>query len=565
MKTFKEYDYLRPDLNLAFTEIREMIEAFKETQDKDEAVRLVHQYYERMEKIDLMAELAMVRYTLNTQDPFYQAEQTFFDEQSPNIQQVKHEMNDAFLASKHRHALKEAFGALTFERREQNKKTFHPNVMELLTKENQLSTEYSKLNASASIEFDGKTLNLSMMAPYMSHQDRDIRHQAQRAVSKFYETHEAQYDRIYDDMVKVRHDIALKLGYPSFVELAYDRLGRLDYTQKEVETYREQIIKYVVPIAAQMYEDQKKRIGVDTLYSYDVPFTFKNGPAKPKGNEAELLHAADQMYREMSPVTDEFFSFMRSRELLDLTARKGKEGGGYCTLFPEIKVPFIFANFNGTAHDVDVLTHEAGHALQMYLSKDYLPEDRMPTMEAAEIHSMSMEFLAWPWMTLFFKEDTQKYYYQHLASAIKFLPYGALVDHFQHEVYKHPEMTPAERKQTYKQLESMYLPHINYDDDTFLSKGTFWFKQGHIFQVPFYYIDYTLAQVVALEFWAKDQIDHEKTLETYISVCKTGGTKTFTDILSSHGLSNVFEPHAMNTIFKPVQQFLASMDAETFT
>ena len=565
MKTFKEFEYLRPDLTQAFTEVRAIIESFKATEDKDEAVKFVHQYYEHMEKIDLMAELAMVRYTLNTQDPFYQAEQTFFDEQSPNIQQVKHEMNDAFLASKHRLALKEAFGTLTFERREQSKKTFHPDVMGLLKKENQLSTEYSKLNASASIEFDGKTLNLSMMAPYMSHQDRNMRHQAQLAVSKFYETHEAHYDRIYDDMVKVRHEIALKLGYPSFIELAYDRLGRLDYTQQEVKTYREQIIKYVVPIATQMYEEQKSRIGVDTLYSYDVPFTFKSGPAKPKGNEAELLKAADHMYREMSPVTDEFFTFMRSRELLDLTARKGKEGGGYCTLFPHIKVPFIFANFNGTSHDVDVLTHEAGHALQMYLSKDYLPEDRMPTMEAAEIHSMSMEFLAWPWMKLFFKEDTQKYYYQHLASAIKFLPYGALVDHFQHEVYKRPTMTPEERKQTYKQLERMYLPHMNYDDDAFLSKGTYWFKQGHIFQVPFYYIDYTLAQVIALEFWAKDQVNHEKTLETYISVCKTGGTKTFTDILTSHGLSNVFEPNAINAIFKPVQQFLASMDVSSFT
>jgi M3 family oligoendopeptidase len=361
-------------------------------------------------------------------------------------------------------------------------------------------------------------------------------------------------------MVHVRTSIAKQLGYDSYTQLAYDRLGRLDYTDKEVRVYREQIIKQVVPIAQKLYEAQKERIGVDTLYSYDVPFTFKDGPAKPKGTEEELLRAADTMYQEMSPVTHEFFSFLRQRALLDVTARQGKEGGGYCTLLPKFKLPFIFANFNGTAHDVDVLTHEAGHALQMYLSKDYIPDYRMPTMEAAEIHSMSMEFIAWPWMPLFFKEDTQKYYYQHLASAIKFLPYGALVDHFQHEVYAYPKMTPGERKARYKALERMYLPHVNYNDDAFLDQGTFWFKQGHIFQNPFYYIDYTLAQVVALEFWSKDRENHAQTFDTYLSVCRTGGSKTFTDILLSHGLSNVFDADSMKNIMEPVAEFLETFD-----
>ena len=560
MITFKDLVYERPDLEKEFRKIRDIIETFKNASNGEEAVKSVHQYYEAMEEIDAMFELAMVRYTLNTKDEFYQKEQTFFDEASPKIQEVGHEMNDAFLASPYRESLIKTFGSLTFDKREQSKKTFSKDIMALLTKENQLSTAYSKLTASAEILFDGKTLNLSMMAPYMSSSDRDIRHQAQLAVSQFFKDNEAQYDKIYDDMVHVRTEIAKTLGYASFTQLAYDRLGRLDYAEKEIAIYRKQIIEHVVPIAQQLYGAQRKRIGVDTLYSYDVPFTFKDGPAKPKGTETELLQAADTMYAEMSPVTKDFFSFMRDRDLLDVTARQGKEGGGYCTLLPKFKLPFIFANFNGTAHDVDVLTHEAGHALQMYLSKDYIPDYRMPTMEAAEIHSMSMEFIAWPWMKLFFKEDTQKYYYQHLASAIKFLPYGALVDHFQHDVYNHPEMTPDQRKARYKELERVYLPHINYDDDAFLDRGTYWFKQGHIFQVPFYYIDYTLAQVVALEFWSKDRADHEQTFETYVSVCKTGGTKTFTDILASHGLSNVFDPHAMKKIMDPVKTFLDTFD-----
>lgn len=556
MISFKDLVYERPDLEQAFKKIRQGIQSFKDATKGDEAVKYMQAFFDEMEEIDAMHELALIRYTLNTADEFYAKEQAFFDEMSPKIQEVSHEMDEAFLLSKHRKALEKAFGTLTFQIREQRKKTFSKDVIELLTKENQLSTSYSKLTSSAQIEFDGKTLNLSMMAPYMSDQNRDVRHQAQLKVSQFYADNESKFDQIYDDMVNVRTQIAKTLGYDTFTQLAYDRLGRLDYNEKDVSVYREQIVKYVVPIAQKLYQDQKERIGVDTLYSYDIPYTFKDGPAKPKGSEKELLAAADKMYREMSPVTHDFFSFLRQRDLLDVTARQGKEGGGYCTLLPKYKLPFIFANFNGTAHDVDVLTHEAGHALQMYLSKDYIPDYRMSTMEAAEIHSMSMEFLAWPWMSLFFKEDTQKYYYQHLASAIKFLPYGALVDHFQHEVYNNPHMTKEERKHTYKRLERMYLPHVNYDDDSFLDHGTFWFKQGHIFQVPFYYIDYTLAQVVALEMWSKDRDNHEQTFETYISLCKTGGSKTFTDILKHHGLTHVFSYGAIEKIMKPVQSFL---------
>jgi M3 family oligoendopeptidase len=452
--------------------------------------------------------------------------------------------------------LKQLHGPLIIDKYEQQNQLFSEKIMEDLTKEGLLTTEYSKLMSSAEIHFDGKVLNLSMMTPYMSSQDRNVRKEASLAVSHFFETNESKFDHIYDELVKVRTKIARTLGFNSFIELAYGRLGRLDYNQNDVKVYRESIVKDVIPYVSELFKKQQKRIGVDSLKRYDEAFTFISGPAKPKGDEVHLLKQADIMYAEMSKTTHTFFSFLREHESLDVTSRPNKEGGGYCTILPVYNIPFIFANFNGTAGDVDVLTHEAGHALQMYLSKDLIPEYRMPTMEAAEIHSMSMEFLAWPWMPLFFKEDTEKYYVQHLESALKFLPYGALVDHFQHEVYSNPNMTPEERKETYRHLESIYLPHRDYDTDAFIKKGTFWYRQSHIFQVPFYYIDYTLAQVVALEFWAKYQNKPSETLETYLNVCRDGGSKPFKTLITSHGLTNVFNPGAIKDIMKPIKNFL---------
>jgi M3 family oligoendopeptidase len=553
---FHDIPYQRPDLEKVLEDINGHIETFKESKTLEKANQALKTYYEAMDHLSLSQELAMIRYTLNTKDPFYVEEQAFFNQESPKIAEVSHRFTKALLDTPFKDALKDLHGSLFIEKYEQHQKVFSSEIMADLALENELNTTYSKLMSSAVIQFDGKELNLSMMAPYATSSDRQVRKEAALKVSEFFQQNESAFDDIYDKLVSVRTKIAKTLGYESFVELAYDRLGRLDYNKDDVATYRKSIVHDVIPYVQTLYKRQQARTGIDSFKRYDEPYTFKSGPAKPKGDAKALLKKADMMYKEMSETTHQFFTFLRSHDALDVEARPNKEGGGYCTILPVYKLPFIFANFNGTSGDVDVLTHEAGHALQMYLSKDLIPEYRMPTLEAAEIHSMSMEFIAWPWMDLFFEEDTQKYYIQHLESALKFLPYGALVDHFQHEIYSKPYMTKEERKTTYRDLEKIYLPHRDYDTDSFMEKGTFWYRQAHIFQVPFYYIDYTLAQVVALEFWSKYQKDPVSTLKTYVDICSEGGSKPFKQLITSHGLSNVFEPGAIKVIIDPIKTFL---------
>ncbi|QLY39945.1 M3 family oligoendopeptidase [Hujiaoplasma nucleasis] len=553
---FKDYRYHRPDIENYQEKISDLLEKIGGNVDEETELKAIHEFFDLNDQLDSMATLVSIRNSLDTKDEFYQKEQDFFDENGPKLQMYNNLFSKQLIASKNRKFLEEKLGQLIFKQAELQEKTFSEEIIPDLQKENKLSTKYSKLLAGAEIEFEGKIYNLTQMGPFLQSLDRDTRHKAQLKTSQFFEENEKEIDQIYDDMVKVRHKIAKTLGYENYVQLGYDRLGRTDYNHKDVKNYRDQIYNEVVPLVKELVERKAKRIGIENPKSYDLALSFKTGNPTPKGDLNWQVNIAKNMYEEMSKETGEFFNFMLEHELLELDSKPGKAGGGYCTYIPNYKSPFIFANFNGTSHDVNVLTHEAGHAFQIYSSQEQIPSYRWPTMEAAEIHSMSMEFLAWPWIDGFFKEDTDKYKFYHLDSSLSFLPYGVAVDEFQHEVYNKPEMTPDQRKATWRKIEKKYLPFKDYDDDHFMEKGTYWFKQGHIFSVPFYYIDYTLAQVLAFQFFVLSQENHELALDKYIKLCRLGGSKSFVDLVESTKLNNPFKKGTIKSVIEPIKAFL---------
>jgi M3 family oligoendopeptidase len=557
---FSEFDYQRPNLEAIQAKFKTISEKLAEGLSIEEEKKLILDYYKVIDEFESMQTLASIRHSIDTEDSFYESEQAFYDTNSPIIQSSQQEFTKQLLESQNLAQLEEQLGSLLFQRARLSLKVFSPEIVEDLQQENKLSTEYGKLLASAKIPFNGEVYTLSQMGPFVQDINRNTRHQAQLAVSKFFAENEEILDRIYDDLVKVRTKMAHKLGYSSFVPMAYDRMGRTDYNAEDVKKYRDQIYEDVVPIVTELTKRKGQRLGIEDLKSYDLSLNFLTGNPKPQGDRVWQVGKAKKMYQEMSPVTGDFFNFLLDRELLDLDSKPGKQGGGYCTFIPKYDAPFIFANFNGTSHDVDVLTHEAGHALQVYLSRELFPEYRWPTMEAAEIHSMSMEFLAWPWMNEFFIKDTEKYKFTHLTSSISFLPYGATVDEFQHEVYANPQLTPNQRKELWRNIEKKYLPYKDYDDDTFLEKGTFWYRQGHIFSVPFYYIDYTLAQVVAFQYWVNHQSNPNKALESYIALCQMGGSKSFTGLLEAAGLDNPFKSGSIKKVTEPINRYLNTIN-----
>ena len=507
---------------------------------------------------DTMMSLAHARFTMNVEDAFFTAEYEYYDEVSPRFTEQNQAFYRALVESPHRAELERELGALLFLNLELELKTFKPEILPNLQEENRLTTEYVKLLSSAKLDFDGKTLNLSQMAPYEQSTDRTVRRAACETKSGFFQAHAAQLDNIFDQLVQVRTKIARALGFDNFVELGYARMGRNCYARSDVAAFRAQVKEHVVPLAVKLKEAQAARIGLDTLHVYDDPLLFPDGNARPMGTPEDIFAHGQKMYEELSPVTAEFFGFMIQNGLFDVLARPGKAPGGYCTTFPAYKSPFIFANFNGTAGDIDVLTHEAGHALAAYMARDrQIGELRNPTMDACEIHSMSMEFFTWPWMEGFFGAQTEKYRRGHLAGAVCFLPYGVIVDAFQHIVYEIPGLTPAHRREAWLALEKEYRPWLSDGGIPYYREGRRWQAQAHIFEMPFYYIDYCLAQTAALAFWREMQQDRAAAWEKYMKLLSLAGTHTFTELVAEAGLPSPFGGEALAVVAGAAEAWLA--------
>lgn len=555
---FSEYPYVRPDFDQYKVEMKGLIENFNSAASGAMQIECLEKINVLRNKIASMQTLSSIRHSINNNDAFYEKENDYWDEYGPLYQAEEANLSKTVLASKYLDELKAHFPAQFFTLAENSVKSFDESIIEDLQEENKLSSKYSKIIATAQIEFEGKTYTLPGLGPLMQSSDRDLRKRANDARIGYYVAHQAEIEEIYDSLVKLRHKIAKKLGFNNFVELGYVRMNRSDYKAKDVAGYRKQILESVTPLAEKIAENQRVRLGYDKLYYYDVPYKFKSGNPKPQGTPEWIIDQGKVMYSELSPETKEFFTFMTDHELMDLVSKDGKEGGGYCTYMEEWQSPFIFSNFNGTAGDIDVLTHEAGHAFQVYSSRWIkVPECQWPTYESCEIHSMSMEFFTYPWMKNFFGPDTEKYYYNHLAGTITFLPYGVLVDHFQHEVYEHPEMTPAQRNETWRRLEKMYLSFKNYEGADFYENGGWWIQQPHIFASPFYYIDYTLAQVCAQQFYVKSLEDYKNAWNDYLHLCKLGGTKSFLGLVSEAKLEN---PFVDGTIAKTMEKIGLQLD-----
>ena len=561
MLTFNEYKYERPDLEHLKEIVDDLFEQFDQAASAGQQIEILQKYYEHQKYLRTMQSLASIRASIDTKDAFYDNERNFFNENSPAVTEITNRYRKSLTTSPFRTELEETFGSQLFALSENAQKIFDPALKDLYVKENRLSTEYSKLIASAEIEFDGKVLNLNEFGRYTQDKDRNIRKEATAAMQGFFRDNLDNIDQLFDELVKTRDQIAKGLGYKNFVEVGYILMNRIDYNPDMVKNFRDQVAEHVVPLVTELKERQKKRIGLSELKTYDESFTFKDGTPTPEGSASDIMENGAKMYSELSKETDEFYQFMSDRELFDVEAKKGKESGGYCAYIPEYNSPFIFSNFNGTLGDVKVLTHEAGHAFQKYMSGHFqTPEYRHATLESAEIHSMSMEYLTYPWMSLFFGDDTEKFKFTHMVNSLSFLPYGVAVDEFQHIIYENPELTPEERRKEWKKLEEKYLPHRDYDGIEPLESGAFWHRQMHIFRRPFYYIDYTLAQVCAMQFWQKAESNFDSAWEDYLNLCKLGGSLPFGALVESAGLKSPFEDGTVKSVVTDIKSYLDTID-----
>jgi M3 family oligoendopeptidase len=504
--------------------------------------------------------LTHLRFEQDTSDAAAKAAMDFRDEISPTVTNHESAFKRRLLEYVDRAAVVALTGAHALRLWETDITTFSPVIEADLQAEAKLQSRYTALLSSAKIEIEGEVVNLSGLAPYAQSLDRGVRHRAAQAQWAFFASHAGEFDEIYDGLVKLRHGMAQKLGDRNFVELGYRRMRRVDYDAADVARYRAQVVEHVVPLVGKILEARRVEHGWDKVFAWDEPLTDAAGNVEPEGDEAVLRAQAQKMFDGMDPQLSAFYRMMNEGGFLDLDNRPAKAPGGFCTSFPTAGLPFIFANFNGTHHDIDVFTHEMGHAFQNFQSRtqpgfDYL----WPTFESAEIHSMSLEHLAYPFIGLMVGEAAaERYRRMHLIQSLAFLPYGVLVDHFQHEVYGNPDASPAERHAMWKRLEAIYMPWRDYGDIEFAAKGGRWQAQGHIFGAPFYYIDYTLALCCALQFWVKSRQDYPAALKDYVALCGRGGAAPFQALVASAGLISPFAEGALADVVAEAAEVLGN-------
>ncbi len=553
----------KDDIIKEFTLIDEKIASASSAKEVIEGVKC---FFEKYDDLSTIISLVNFHHTINTADKRYSALQDLLDEILPSIEESIHKVNQDIYSSTYRKELEEEFGTLYFRQIELSLKTFSKEIIPDLVEENKEVSEYVRLTSSAQIEFEGNVYSLSQMGKFTTSLDRETRIAASKKAMDFYKENDEKIGAIYSSMIETRTRIAKKLGYENFVRLGYDRMGRLDWFPKDAEEYRKKILKYIVPLSNEIRKQQKDRLGYkEDTRSADYNIFYKTGNPTPKGSADDLIENARKMYKELSPLASKYFDFMIDHGCMDVLAKKNKAGGGYMDYIPGLKTSIIFSNFNGTSGDVDVLTHEFGHALQGFLGAEttFVPAYRTPGMECAEMHSMSMEFLTYPWMHLFFKEDTEKYLYQHLCEAITFIPYGCIVDDFQTRCYEHPEWSHQERKAYWRKIELEYLPYREYKDNDFLFSGGFWERQAHIFENPLYYLDYTIAQVVSLEFFVESREDFKKAFEKYIAFDRLGGKYPFRELLKKAGIRNPLDGDTLKDVSKEIFDYLSTFDLST--
>ncbi|MBQ7954833.1 MAG: M3 family oligoendopeptidase [Lachnospiraceae bacterium] len=552
---FKDMPYERVDFGKVAEEMNQNMAEFDAAKSGEEQFAVHQKYYELTDKVRTLMTIAHIRHDVDTTDEFYDKEQEYYDEQGPIFSNLVIAYQKKMYESPYRDYLESKIGKVAFKNMEINLKSFDEKLIPFMQEENALVTEYNKLIASAQIDWEGETLNLSLMRPYLTHVDREIRAKAWKKYAAFFEENGDKLDEIYDKLVKNRDAQAKAMGYENYLELGYYRMNRNCYGNKEVETFRNQIKEYFVPFASKLHDRRRKRLGLDKLSYIDEGVYFLNGNPAPTGTPEEIMESGLKMYRELSPETKEFFEFMMENELFDVLGRKTKKAGGYMTYLPVYNSPFIFANFNGTSGDVDVITHECGHAFQGFLSgKDPIREHADITMETAEIHSMSMEFFTEKWMELFFGDRAEDYLSMHLEDAAAFIPYGCMVDEFQHIVYENPGLTPAQRNAAWSRLEKEYKPHLDYGDCKRFAEGGFWQKQLHIYNYPFYYIDYCIAQTCAMEYKVMMDEDFDKAWQSYLKLCNLSASDFFTNMIPAVGLVNPFEEGCIKDMVEKLEK-----------
>ena len=561
---FSEIPYARPNMEEYKSSFKELLSSFENADNFEKQHDSFLSLQRLKDDFRTMLQYSFISADLNTTDEFYQKEVAFFNENKPVSGQLEKEYALALNKATFKKEFVDKYGQQLFDVAAVKVKSFDPTIAEELKEEGHLMQTYNKLVGMAKFELNGESHNLSSLRKFFSDKDRNVRKAAHKANADGFASKQQELDEIFDKLVKVRHQMALKLGYNNYNELGHLLKERIDFDSTMIAEFRKQIKEHFVPLATKINKRKCQRLGYEKIHVYDTSYQFVSGNPTPKGTPEEILLKGQKMYQSLSKETSDFFNYLMEYELLDVTNRPGKAHLAYSWELSKYKHPFIFAVFNGTAMDIMLFTHESGHAFQYFNSKDLITEYQHSLAEISEIHSMSMDFFTYPYMESFFEEDANKFFLMHLSRSITIIPFSCAVDHFQEIIYKNPALTPDERCEVWKEMQAMYVPSVDYDLTPYLKSGRFWQYVPHNFNYPLYSISYALAQICAFQFWQKDQQNHDKAWNEYLTLCKAGGSKSYLELLELANLNSPFVTGTVESIAKDLDTYLETIDDSKF-
>lgn len=557
MIKFAEYPYVRPDMADLTARMEEQIRRILNAKTLGEAFLAIVESDHIEQVFVSYATISEAGNTNNSYDKFYAEEEAFFSKAKPEFSLLMQKRNQAIFDCKFVEELRGLLGGEFFDAAKMRARTVSESVLDIMNQEGILSQEYSVIMSQMSAMVGEEKLSLGQLAQRGNSSDHEVRRKynilGEEAMLKAAD----RLDTLYHDMVQLRHQVALGTGFANYTDYCLCKHGRTGYGREELKAFADAVEHHLVPLVSEVMAWQAAQLDYPMMH-YDENNAF---PGRQVTITKELLPAFKKIFGKLSPETKVLFDELTRREFYDLELRDGKTNGAYSNLVPLCRMPYIFETYNATPGAVKTFAHECGHGLNTFMHRGETVMGAVDcSSDIAETHSMSMEFFIWHDLdAIVNEEDIELYKYMHLMNTLTFIPYGTAIDRFQTEVYDHPEMTPEERRALWKDLEKRFIPWRKYEPGLFYDSGRIWQRQIHVMKWPFYYIDYVLAQVCALQFWALDQKDHETAFESYLELIRNSGRYSFSEVIHKAGLKTPFEPGVMETICKQVEATITEM------
>ncbi len=483
----------------------------------------------------------------------------FIQEIEPQVAEFNDQLNRKLLTSDYlEDLLKDPQYAVYIRSIRKEADLFRTENLPLITEIQTLASDYGRITGAMSVQIDGQTLTFQQAANLLKSKDRNLREEVYLKINNRRKQDQEELDSLFDKLLSLRHQVALNAGYSNYSEYMFDAMGRFDYTAQQCKNFHQSVEKYIVPLIEEWEEERRIKLGVDKLYPWDMEVDTDNKePLKPFHTSRELIDKTIACFGEIKQSYGEVIQLMDSKGHLDLDSRLGKAPGGYNYPLYASALPFIFMNSAGSVRDMITMMHEGGHALHSWLSKDLeITGFKNTPSEIAEVASMSMELISMEHWELFFKneDDLKRARKYQSEKIISILPWIATIDAFQHWIYENPNHSREERKNAwlsvYRRFSGKIIDRTSYPE----FEQSAWHRQLHVFEVPFYYIEYGIAQLAAIGIWRNYKTNPTKALSAFEHTLSLGYTKTLPELYEMADIKFDFSPEYVQELLEFVRQ-----------